>query len=59
VYYITIGEIIESLQELPKNTEISSFGTGYCNDRQYITVSDIDGNVLKEINLNRRGNDAR
>ena len=59
MYYITIGEIIESLHELPKNIEISSFGTGYCNGRQYITVSGTDGNVLKEINLNRRDNDAR
>ena len=58
MYYITIGELIEALQELPNDLEINSVGTGYLGRRHYLVISDLHGNVLKEVNLNRRDNDA-
>ena len=58
MYYITVGELIENLQELPKDLEINSVGNGYHGNRHYLAISDLHGNALKEIELNRRDNDA-
>lgn len=58
MYYITVGELIENLQELPKDLEINSAGAGYHGSKHYLVISDLHGNALKEIELNRRDNDA-
>ena len=58
MYYITVGELIKHLQELPKDLEINSVGTGYHGSRHYLAISYLHGNVLKEVELNRRDNDA-
>lgn len=58
MYYITVGELIENLQELPKDLEINSAGAGYHGSKHYLVISDLHGNTLKEIELNRRDNDA-
>lgn len=58
MYYITIENFIKSLQELPKDLEINSIGAGYHGDRHFISINDTHGNVLKEIDLNRRDNSA-
>ena len=58
MYYITIGELIDALQELPKDLEVNSIGNGYSGSRHYLAISDLHGNALKEVNLNRRDNDA-
>lgn len=56
MYYITVGELIDKLKELPKDMEISSISRGYYGERQYFTINDLSGNTLKEIDLNRRDN---
>lgn len=66
MYYITVGELIKHLQELPKDLEIklpkdleiNSVGTDYHSSRYYLAISDLHSNALKEIELNRRDNDA-
>lgn len=56
MYYITVGELIGKLKELPEEVEISSISRGYYGERQYFTINDLSGNTLKEIDLNRRDN---
>lgn len=56
MYYITVGELINKLKELPEDMEISSISRGYYGERQYFTINDLSGNTLKEIDLNRRDN---
>lgn len=56
MYYITVGELIDKLKELPEDMEISSISRGYYGERQYFTINDLSGNTLKEIDLNRRDN---
>lgn len=56
MYYITVGELIDKLKELPECMEISSISRGYYGERQYFTINDLSGNTLKEIDLNRRDN---
>lgn len=56
MYYITVGELLCKLKELPEDMEISSISRGYYGERQYFTINDLSGNTLKEIDLNRRDN---
>lgn len=58
MYYITIKELVDILHELPDDTEVSSFGTGYHGYERYLSVLNMHGDTIKEIGLKRRENSA-
>lgn len=51
MHYIYVEDLIKELEELPKDTKITSIGRGYFGDKQYLAVHESCDRTVKEIEL--------